>query len=602
MKPLKPTRAGRNLTWIAAAMMACRLDVLPACAAQAEVAPNTEASQPIQPGAETIHGIVLVPHLRDVNQAGVTGVTGIQVKGPAFLKSKELAGILGRYLNGPLTLTNLDSMQVDLVKYCRSKGHPVVDVFLPEEEIKEGIIQVAVIEAQVGKIVVQNEGKKWFSDALVMGELRLRPGMVVEENSLNADLDWLNRSVYQSLGNFDGTFRQVNASFVQGNLGKTDMALEVADRLPFRVFAGYEDSGIKTIGDDRLFAGFNWANVFGLDHRLTYQFIADSSFDRLREHVVSYVAPLPWHHEFTLFGAFADLNPDYSKIDKQLAQFKSIGNYFQLSGRYTIPLPERHNYNHELALGVDYKDTDTPLLFASSSKILNPGRVTVFQFMAGYTGLLKDKLGFGAKPWGRTSLSIQGFYSPGNLVDHNDDAAFLKFSNNREASPDYAYGRMEIKRETSLPGGFVWVLRLLGQYTGSDLLPTENFGLGGYETVRGYDERILTGDSGWLVVNELRTPRYRISNLTGQKNEFDWVQGLVFCDYGGIDWHRPDSGYPSSQQLLSVGAGVRVQVAHNFCLRLDYGFQLDRGYAGHNIPALRNEPESRIHLGAELSY
>ena len=49
-------------------------------------------------------------------------------------------------------------------------------------------------------------------------------------------------------------------------------------------------------------------------------------------------------------------------------------------------------------------------------------------------------------------------------------------------------------------------LLALGQYSPSKLVATELFTIGGYNTVRGYDENIVSGDQGWLVVNELRTP------------------------------------------------------------------------------------------------
>ena len=244
---------------------------------------------PMQEGAESLQGILLVPGLEDVNRAGITGVKGVQVKGLPFLQGKGFARRLHRYLNAPLTKAALDQMQVDIVKYCREKGHLVVDVFFPEQEIKDGIIQVAVIEAKIGKLTVNYEGGTWFSTNLILGDIHLHPGAVVEESRLNGDLNWLNRNTYQSLGYFDGAFRQVDASFQQGELGQTDLKLQVKDRFPLRVFAGYDDAGIKVVGDDRYFAGFNWANVFGLDQRLNYQYTTDTSLDKLQEHVASYV-------------------------------------------------------------------------------------------------------------------------------------------------------------------------------------------------------------------------------------------------------------------------------------------------------------------------
>src|SRR5205823_11275288 len=139
------------------------------------------------------------------------------------------------------------------------------------------------------------EGHKWFSDALVLRDIRLKPGDVVLAHRLNSDLDWGNRNVYQSLGSFSEPFRDLNVSFSRGRqLGETTAIIEVRDRFPFRPLIGGDDSGITAIGRERVYAGFNWGNVFGLDHRLNYQYITDSEFKRLKEHIGSYVVPLPW--------------------------------------------------------------------------------------------------------------------------------------------------------------------------------------------------------------------------------------------------------------------------------------------------------------------
>ena len=604
MKIFETSLAGPSLQGIAAVSLMClwlsgaAIAAQPAATTSKSPSPADEVKnlQPMQEGAESLQGIILVPRLEDVNRAGVTGVRGVQIKGLPFLQSKELIRRLNHYLQAPLTKAALDQMQVDIIKYCREEGHLVVDVFFPEEEIKEGTIQIAVIEAKIGKITVSYEGGNWFSTNLILGQLHLHPGEVVEAGKLNNNLNWLNRNTYQSLGYFDGAFRQVNASFQQGELGQTDLKLEVQDRLPLRVFAGYEDSGIKVIGDDRFDAGFTWANVLGLDQRLNYQYITDTSFDLLKEHVASYIIPLPWHHELTVFGAYAEMNPELSLIDPSLSHFRNSGNYYQLSGRYNIPLPEIRDYDQEIVAGVDYKNTDTPLIFGpNSGGILTTGKVAVLQFSLGYNGSLKDK-------WGKTSFSVSGVYSPGNLVDNNDYTAFKDFTSDKSINPEYLYGKVDFRRETFLPARFTWYLRAMGQLADTGLLPTETMGLGGYDTVRGYDERIVSGDNGWLVVNELRTPRIQLWNFTRQKGQVDWIQGLVFCDYGGIMLRNPQPGYNANEQLLSVGAGVRLQVAHNLSVRFDYGFQLDRDYASQPTIFVRNEPSSRMHLGVELSY
>ncbi len=421
-----------------------------AVAASDEKQKNQESAEPILPGAEKIHGILVVPRWEDVNVVGVTGLNGlVGVKGPKFLRTPQFEALMEKYFDKPLTKAALTAMQTDIIKYCRAHGHLVVDVFFRDQEILEGTIQIAVIEGKVGKITVNHSGTKGFADSIVTNNVRLKAGDVVLADRLNGDLSWLNQNTYQSLGydGFDGSFREVSASFQQGNLGETDVKLNVQERSPLRGFAGFDDSGIQTLGKDRVFFGFNWANVFGLDQRFNYEYITDTDFKRLREHTASYVIPLPWRHTLTFFGVYADVDPDFSVISPNLSSLRNKGDFYQTSARYTIPLPATKNFDEEISGGFDFKHTDTPLLFeaAGPGGLLNSNNVDVAQFILAYTGRLKD-------PWGGTAFLLQGAYSPGDLTEHNTRAAYTDFEAN--TSPKYLYGRGELRRETMLPYNF----------------------------------------------------------------------------------------------------------------------------------------------------
>ena len=539
-------------------------------------------------------GIVIVANSDDVKETGVANVRGVVVKGPMFLQRPDFKKLLERHLNAPLTDAVSKEMQVEIIKYCRSLDHSVVDVFYAEQEIINGTIQIAVVEGKIGKITVENEGHKWFSDALIMGNLHLKPGEPIMQKQLDSDISWLNQNTYESLGTFDGSFRDVQAELTPGSkLGEVNITNVVQDRIPFRPFVGYDNAGVEIMGKDQLFAGFEWANVFGLDQRLNYQYTTDTDFDKYHAHLASYVIPLPWHHELTISGAYAELYPDYSMYGPSFSHLHmNNGNLYQISGRYSITLPQLGALKENIAVGFDYKHINTPLFFGSG--LLSTNQVDVAQFSLGYQAFLPDS-------YGGTAISLQGVYSPGGLTGNNNDAAYEQFMENSHAHANYYYGQAEIRRETRLPGGFSWMLRGMGQIADSTLIASETFGVGGYSTVRGYDERTVTGDKGWLVQNEFRTPQFVVSNLTQKKNAKDWIQGLVFCDYGGIIQQNPTLGQSPNDQLLSVGAGLRCQVADNLHFRLDYGHQLKRGYLS-DPSNLTTQNRDQLDIGAEISY
>jgi len=204
-------------------------------------------------------------------------------------------------------------------------------------------------------------------------------------------------------------------------------------------------------------------------------------------------------------------------------------------------------------------------------------------------------------------------------VQYNDQADFSDFSPG--SNPEYLYGRATLIRETRLPYGFEWYTRAQGQFSDARLVATEAFSMGGWDSVRGYDQNIISGDNGWLLINELRTPHLPLFGILRGKGDFDrydkwgslgggkvhrmdWIQGLVFCDFGGTYYRNPPpQGWPSNETLLSVGVGFRYQLMENFMVRFDYGWQLDRDYVNAaGAASLGQQPTSRAHFGLEASF
>jgi hemolysin activation/secretion protein len=134
------------------------------------------------------------------------------------------------------------------------------------------------------------------------------------------------------------------------------------------------------------------------------------------------------------------------------------------------------------------------------------------------------------------------------------------------------------------------------QWASTNLLPSEQIGAGGYSTVRGYDEYEASGDEGYLVNAEVRTPAFSIGNLFGLKKATDRLQALVFTDYGSVWKKKIVFGEDPHQDLWSIGPGLRYTISPYFSMRFDYGFQLtDTGQSTRDY-------NSRGHLGLVLSY
>lgn len=99
------------------------------------------------------------------------------------------------------------------------------------------------------------------------------------------------------------------------------------------------------------------------------------------------------------------------------------------------------------------------------------------------------------------------------------------------------------------------------------LVPLEQIGLGGQETIRGYRQDILLTDNGALASAEVRVPILRIPQWD------TLVQIAPFVDLGKA-WNREGRPDPDPSFLASLGLGLQMQVGNRLSVRLDYGIPL----------------------------
>ena len=317
---------------------------------------NLEEGETRYPGGElenqadgTLQGIVLVPSADQVRTGSLLRVNGVEDRGvgiPAFEKLQEkLAG----YLKQEFDFATINQIIADTIMHYRDNDRPVVDVYAPEQDITYGVLQLVVVEARLGKVIV--DGNEHFDTDFLVSQIRLKPGNTVSNRELMQDLDWINRN----------PFRSVNLIYSRGEaFGTSDIILEVEEVDPIRLFAGYENTGTEVQGVDRVFAGVSLGDAFGWDDQFNYQATYDVDFNSLASHAASYTATLPWRHAMTLVAAYSDSDVDIASAS---SPFGLSGNGTIAGVRYAVPLPrirkspprrnlffrlQRHRRHHEV--------------------------------------------------------------------------------------------------------------------------------------------------------------------------------------------------------------------------------------------------------------
>jgi len=531
--------------------------------------------------------IVIVADKKEINTDRLTGVEGVVIRGVKVPEPDEFKRAVQSYLEKEVSFASINRLTRDIIAYYRAHDHPVVDVIVPEQDITGGVLQLIVMESKVG--VVEAKGNRWFSSQSIKSEIRLRPGDSIINSRVESDLTWLNNN----------PFREVNLLYSPGKeAGTTDLILETRDHFPLRVYADYENTGNAVTGNSRWMTGFNWGDLFGTAQQLSYQFTTSNDFRSSLAHVATYEIPLPWRHTLSFLGSYSENSvPGIQPLN-------SSGKSWQASIRYKIPLSPSGMITHDVTAGFDFKRSNNNLEFGGVSVF--DTNIDIFQWSVAYDATEKDR-------GGTTTLNLAVYCSPGDIDSYNSDAAFQQ--GRAYSSCCYVYTRAGFERSTNLPWNFSLVNRGSFQWAPANLQSSEQFGVGGGSTVRGYEEGAVNGDSGLVFSTEFRSPPCsllsRFTSFGGEtpqkekrktaeengngKQMDDRMQLLCFWDYGTAFVHQPLPGGRCQFNLSGIGAGVRYTLSTRVSLRFDYGWQLID-------PGLNSPCTSRAYLEAIVSY
>ena len=308
----------------------------------------------------SLKGIVFIPSVKDFNPHGVSGSilwkNGLYIMSLPFLKNPAFLKNMESKLNKPLTFGGINEIISAVRLLYKSHSRPFVDVVTPPQNVSSGILQVVVMEYRVGAIKVS--GNRWFSSSFIVSQLNIGTGQTLSETDLSSGINWIN----------ENPFLHTEAILSPGKVpGNMDINILAKDVNPFRIYAGFDNQGISSLGMNEWDAGFNYGNAFGLGHMLSYQ--AAQSFNaRFRSQSLSYDIPFPWHGRLELLGSYStavpSINPD----------FQELGRNAQASAYYKQELAERRwkrvILKQTIGIGYDFKTTNTNLAF---------GGVQVFQ-------------------------------------------------------------------------------------------------------------------------------------------------------------------------------------------------------------------------------
>ena len=485
-------------------------------------------------------------HIDNLNEVDDVFFYHLDVPGPASYLARQLCALL---IDEPFSKELIACAEQEIIDFYNTQGHPLVIVFTPKQKVTDGVLKIVVIESTIGEIAFC--GNHHFTSHQLEKNICLDEGGLFDSDLAKQDLIWINRN----------PFRNVFLVLEPGeDEATTNLKYMTQDYRPYRFFAGSDNTGYKSTGRERLYGGIRLGNVFNLDQQLSYQFTTSVDFGRFFAHTGQYIIPFPWRHILDFYGG-------YSKIRAIIPTdgMTSSGHTWQGSGRYIIPLSSTGGYNHEFRFGVDYKQSNVNFVF-NAIPILG-SQTVISQVALGYNSSYEGR-------YSNTSYELTCYVSPGDIFPHQSKADYRTLRPFAESK--YAYVRGAIIPIFILPHRNEIVLRSEFQWDNRNLLSSEQLGLGGLDTVRGYDQRILNTDNGLFLSGEFRTLPFCPFTSSEDNDRNERLQLLGFVDYGLGTNHKPISGEQNFFYLLSTGVGLRYHYDYNISIRVNWGYPIHK--------------------------
>jgi len=211
-------------------------------------------------------------------------VTGFKISGNTIYSSDVLLAEVKEFVGKEQNIDGLNDAATKVRAYYRQRGYFLAQAYLPQQEIKEGVVEITIIEARVGKVALNMKEGTRFSEGMVRGiiESHLRRGDIITENGLETPLLLLN----------DFPNAVVTSEIKPSQtLGAADLTVHVSDTPGW--ISGSVDMdnyGNRFTGAIRTGLSVNFNNPLALGDQISYR--AFTTDDEMSFYRVAYAVPV----------------------------------------------------------------------------------------------------------------------------------------------------------------------------------------------------------------------------------------------------------------------------------------------------------------------
>ncbi len=563
-----------------------------------------------------------------------------QISGDSVLQPETIGKVLSGVTNAfgkDVSIDGVRSGLLALQKAYRDRGYVTVAVTLPQQQLTNETVKVKITEGRLATINVV--GNRYYSSNNVMRALpSLHTNIILNSFVLQGELDAANasrdRQIYPILGpgpepgtsaltlqvkdrlplhsrfeldndNTPGTpALRANFNAQYDNLWDLNHQAGLQYSFSPEVMKYMTEDEVVPF-DAPLIANYSAYYRIPIGHQSSVENDIEANPSRFGYNEASHRFDLPVVTSaptLTIFASRATtdtgiqlgpLNQVVTNNPLLSIQSQTVGENTtvneDIGARFSLPVPSLDGVKFTLSGGLDYKQYQTAsfntndfyeqVTFTnqfgsvttnytiSSGQPARHASVEYLPFNLGADIVVPDKLG-------TSFFNLSANFNV--LPVFSDDAAFSRIAYTTNAGAKYFYLKMGFNREQQIYKDWSVLLRAGGQWASGPLIDIERFPLGGVNSVRGYHEGEIYGDSGWNATFEPHTPLWKIATVGGEGSSGApcSVRFSTFLDYGQAYLKDPAAFIPDHITLAGAGVTSSMNIGEHLGAQIIVGCPL----------------------------
>ena len=541
-----------SISTLALALIDCELSVnANPVSSDLKPSPSTSSipSKKLAPSSLTSPSQTSQTQISQTQISQAISIKKIEVVGSTVFDAAKLDPIIRPLEGKQATKEQLTAAANAITQLYISNGYVTSQALFTPNNIVDGVAKIQVLEGKIERIDIL--GVTSLNPDYVRSRTQLGVGTPLNANNLEDQLRLLRA---------DPMFTSVDASLKAGSQnGFSILTITVVEANQLTGSVSFDNFSPPAVGSERIGAGLSYRNLFGMGDVFTTNYYRTTTGGS-NQYDFGFSIPVnPMNGTVSLRFAPSNYRITQSPFDA----FNIRGNNEVYAATYRQPLIRNPREELALSLGYEYQRGQTFLFndlavpFGIGAEADGTSRTSVFKFGQDYTS--RDTEGV----WSLRSQFSLGTGLFGTTFVTTPSSAFLSWLG-------------QIQRVQVLGSDTILIGSLDTQLSADPLLPSQQFVIGGGQSVRGFRQNVRSGDNGIRLSLESRFVVAR--NEEGRTI----LQLAPFADLGTVWNNSKNLNVLSNQNFLAGGGlGILFEPIKRLNLRLDYAIPFvnlsDRG-------------------------